>query len=446
MSDHRDARFAACHSAARAWLERHLGVDLSRGGVARSVERHVSERLAADGCLTSEAYARSLEEPQSRVARSLLLASTVTHSWLFRDAPQLEDLRRVLVARDRRRLFVWVAGCASGEEAYTIAAIATSVGHDVHVLGTDVNEEALDRAAKGVYGAWSARDVPAWARTCLRPDGEGGVRASDELRAHVSFARHSLMSEPPLAPAASGWDLILCRNVLIYFDRGRALRIASRLALALAHGGLLVLGASDVLPETPATLAAACDGSRQLLRRGQPSALAAPPLRRHIELVEAAVLRPAPVSIGALPQSSSTARPSAVEPVPSFDDLLAGALLRTDADAADSEAHAAAGMLLHARGEHQRAIEHLRAAACLEPTAWSVWLFLGLSSERLGWWPEARRAFRRALAERERGVALPHAPEAIAAELRASRRQLFELAEQRIVTLDLMCQGAFRAW
>lgn len=234
MSGDNEARVAACHAVARAWLERTLGVDLRRGGVARSVERHVAERVAGDARLTADDYRRDLDVPGSRSSQALLVAGTVTHSWLFRDPAQLEAVRRSLLERPRGPLGVWVAGCASGEEVYTVAAIALSVGHDVRVLGTDVNGEALARAARGTYDAWSARDVPSWARRYLAAWREGGARASEELRARVSFSQRSLIDEAPPSDRG-GWELIFCRNVLIYFDRARAQRIAHSLARSLAR-------------------------------------------------------------------------------------------------------------------------------------------------------------------------------------------------------------------
>ncbi len=443
MSDARDHRFAACHAAAKAWLEDTLGVDLRRGGVARSVERHVIEILGADSELTAEAYARDLAVSESAAARALLKASTVTHSWLFRDAEQLEALRRALLDRPRGPLAVWVAGCAAGEEAYTVAAIALSIGHDIQVLATDVNSDALQRAARGAYNAWSAREVPGWARTYLRPQTGGGVVASAELRARVSFDHRSLMEAPPASPSgARGWDVVLCRNVLIYFARERALSIAQRLGLALAPQGLLVLGASDVLPDTPASLTHAGEASRQLLRRGAlPVRVGAARVEKPYEALPPpqssfTVAAPAPRP-EVPPQPAATAAPPLT-----VDALLAEAQGRAETDPADPHAQAAVGMLLHARGDHERAVGHLRAAACLEPASWSIWLFLGIANERLGRWPEAHRAFRRALSEETRNLTLPCTPETIAGELRVSRHDLLEMAERRVRALDQLLQGA----
>ncbi|HJL17409.1 MAG TPA: CheR family methyltransferase, partial [Sandaracinaceae bacterium LLY-WYZ-13_1] len=241
---------AVAHARLRTWI----GIDPARGGIGRAVARHVATRVDALGRPSSEEYARRLSSPRSEEGQHLVRAATVPHSWLARHVEPLEELLARLGERGRTA-HVWVAGCAGGEEVYTLAALGRARGVPLTVLGTDVNDAALRRAARGRYDAWTARALPPALRPWLADDGRGGAVATATLREGVAFAHHSLLSAPPPAPDEGGWDAVVCRNVLIYFPRAAALSTVGALRSALGPEGMLVLGASDVLAEVPRGLA-----------------------------------------------------------------------------------------------------------------------------------------------------------------------------------------------
>jgi SAM-dependent methyltransferase len=183
---------------------------------------------------------------------------------------------------------VWTAACATGEEAYSLALLATEAfGAErppVSILATDISPDALARARVGSYRARSVRDLgPEMRARHLRADGEQLV-VGERLREVVTFARHNLIRDPfpPLGQAP--FDLILCRNVLIYFDAATVGRVLTSLEQALASTGTLVLGAADALCATAARMADAGapasptpHPSARELRR--PLGRLAPPLR-----------------------------------------------------------------------------------------------------------------------------------------------------------------------
>ncbi|MDQ2817926.1 MAG: hypothetical protein M3T49_06930 [Candidatus Eremiobacteraeota bacterium] len=142
-------------------------------------------------------------------------------------------------------LWIWSAGCSTGEEAYTAAAVAVrALGpRRLHVIGTDVNAIAVAAARVGVYGRWSMRGVDERADNGLIPNGAQTVRIAEQVKSLVSFEVHNL-SDPsaPLPCAAKAFAMIICRNVLIYMSRNQRVQIISRLSAALQPGGLLVLG------------------------------------------------------------------------------------------------------------------------------------------------------------------------------------------------------------
>jgi chemotaxis methyl-accepting protein methylase len=215
--------------------------------IARFIERSLRQGVGA-AALRQRARAR---EPLLREA--LLAAVLVGETFFFRQPEHFRLVGEVIAARpagaSHASLAAWSAGCASGEEAYSLAAtlLAVAGGRPVEVLGTDLSSQALARACAGTYGRWSRRD----AGPMLHPLGdlEGDkLRVRDELRAAVRYARHNLLDPPPRpgGGTAAGFDVVMCRNVLVYLRPDAACRVARHLCEALAPGGLLILGTFGV--------------------------------------------------------------------------------------------------------------------------------------------------------------------------------------------------------
>jgi chemotaxis protein methyltransferase CheR len=222
--------------------------------------------------------ARSVGEPVRAFARRVAagdrgaIATLVDHvavgeTAFWRHPEQLEAVARI-AGRARGPLSIWSAGCATGEEAYSVAIAlleAGRAGHGDHVLATDVSERALAAARAGLYGPRATRKLPA-ALAARWLQGSGAtLEVTDELRRLVGFAVHNLMTE---APAPGGpFDLVLCRNVLIYFDRPVAATVVRRLAASLATGGTLVLGPVEGVLGEDAGLAPVEEAGTTVLRR-----------------------------------------------------------------------------------------------------------------------------------------------------------------------------------
>jgi len=140
---------------------------------------------------------------------------------------------------------LWSAGCASGEEAYNLAAIGRRVvGRRVEVFGTDFSPSAVAKAREGRYGTWSLRGHRASEMTWLHEAEQGGIRVDDEIRALVTFEVGQLGEPgPPL-----DIDVAFCRNVLIYFSDEGSGRVLDRIASALRVDGILILAPTDPTP------------------------------------------------------------------------------------------------------------------------------------------------------------------------------------------------------
>ena len=178
----------------------------------------------------------------------------VGETHFMRDPGQIDLLRReVLPALRRRRgagaaVRVWSAGCATGEEAYSLAILLEEQGlaEDAVVLGTDFSAVALAKARAGSYSDWSMRGVSDQFLQDYFRHHEGRRILVDRIRNRVRFERLNLVAQDDYAAVgASGMDLILCRNVLVYFDHETAGRIAARLFDCLAEGGVLLTAGAD---------------------------------------------------------------------------------------------------------------------------------------------------------------------------------------------------------
>lgn len=218
------------------------------------LRRRIAVRLRARGIASFGAYAALLDADASEYEK-LLDALTINVTKLFRNWTTYAALQRSLIPTlwnlPDRTLNVWSAGCASGEEPYSLATLfrhhARSVGDAdgasrVQILGTDIDRRSLAAASRGVYGEPAFGDTPPNLRAGYFSPG-WPASVDPEVRAMVRFRKHDLIREP--APGRQ--HLITCRNVIIYFDRPTQEMLFERFYDALVPGGYLVLGKVETL-------------------------------------------------------------------------------------------------------------------------------------------------------------------------------------------------------
>ncbi len=232
------------------------------------LRRRVSVRLRATGTQNFAAYAALLDAQPEEWPR-LLDALTINVTGFFRDHSVYRVLREQvipsLMGAHPNTLRAWSAGCASGEEAWSIAMLLAECAGvtRTQVLATDIDTQSLARATAGAYPAIIAREMPEelqrqwWS-------GHEPVVVSDALRRCVTFGRFNLLTDqaPP-----SAYDLITCRNVLIYFARDAQESLFMRFADALRIGGVLVLGKVEILSGPARARFAAIDARERIYRR-----------------------------------------------------------------------------------------------------------------------------------------------------------------------------------
>ncbi|HTP24710.1 MAG TPA: CheR family methyltransferase [Anaeromyxobacteraceae bacterium] len=189
--------------------------------------------------------------------RRLLPLLTVGKTSFFRDKAQFEALAALMpdmlsrCRAEKRPLSVWSAGCATGEESWSIAMTAAEAGaapEDIELLATDLNPEAVAFAARGEFSVRRMSEVPRALRDRYFECTGEICRVSDPLRLILSrIVTHNLASISYPRPTSGAWDAIFCRNVIIYFDTPTAQAVLSRFLNALTPGGWLFLGYSESL-------------------------------------------------------------------------------------------------------------------------------------------------------------------------------------------------------
>jgi chemotaxis protein methyltransferase CheR len=214
----------------------------------------------APGMDAERFLSEAAESGAARVLMGRLIDEvTVQETYFFRELRELQavpwhELAESAAAGGSGSVRVWVSACATGEEAYSLAILASeafgSGAPPVAVLGTDISTAALQRAEEARYSERSVRHLPAELRKRHFVAEDGRYRAGERLRSLVRFRRHNLVNDPSPPPGEVAFDLIACRNLLIYFDHDTVDRVIGSLETALRPGGHMILGAADRLSGT----------------------------------------------------------------------------------------------------------------------------------------------------------------------------------------------------
>jgi chemotaxis protein methyltransferase CheR len=227
-----------------AALSHHVGLRFDQGGAAR-LERSLS-RLARQRAVTPDALAAGLAADPGALDE-LIDELTVQETSFFRHPAQFEALAQHILPGLAEPVTVWSAGCANGQEPYSVAMLLAELGvTEWQVVATDVSRPALERTERGFYDQRELRGLDA---TRLARHGravEGGWEVRPELLERVTTLRHRVAHDPLPVPAGR-CQVVLCRNVLIYLSPPDAQRFLDSARKALVPGGWLVLGGAEAL-------------------------------------------------------------------------------------------------------------------------------------------------------------------------------------------------------
>ncbi|HJL18402.1 MAG TPA: CheR family methyltransferase [Sandaracinaceae bacterium LLY-WYZ-13_1] len=436
------------------YFRARTGVDPSR---STHHARHAIHRaMKRADCTDPRVYVRLLDRERG-VFDALVEEMTVGESYFFRDAWHFDLLAERLLPSIRERraaggpgLRAWSAGCAAGEEPYSLAMLLADHGllDRAFLLGTDLSAAALARARRARYRPWSLRGEHAErARPWVEQDG-ALYRVTSVIREAVIFRLLNLASDlyPSTSSGTEALDVVFCRNVLIYFDEATVEMVAQRLAAALRPGGWLVTGPSDPPLSELAALEPIVTEEGVVYRRPTAPRRSAPQLRTREHAPERTVPPgPAPRdSHGA--RGGSAVRGAAPAEVPAnvLARLRRMSTLSPDLALAQVEArmHAAPksvplallrATLLVALDRPADAEEALRAMLELDPNAAIAHFMRGTLRLRAGDPAGARACWTRAetlAGARPTDEALPHGDGETAGRLADAARRQLHLLEQ----------------
>lgn len=380
----------------------------------------LGERLRATGIRNVGEYLDLVSAPGSAERQRLIDEVTIQETHFFRNPPQMRALREHVLpellrvaAENGRRLRIWSAGCSTGEEPYTVAMmlrelLPSTAGWDVKVLATDISESALAAAGAAVYGRRAvqlATQAEVARFFVARPDGRFEVRP--EVRDLVELQHHNLVLD---APPAGALDLVLCRNVTIYFGRDTTRALMGRLHASLRDGGYLFLGHSEtlwqVIDDFRLVALGTGEGAAYVYRRlDEPSAdrRAVLPDRRTLQELplpeeRRAAVRRAPRPLAVAPVLHQDVLPAVRDALAQgrYEDAARLARLAGDADPLRAEVHYLLGLALVDQGLDAEALPALRRAVYLDPADGLAHFLLAGALARCGDHAAAAREYRAA--------------------------------------------------
>lgn len=252
-------------------LYRNRGVDFSLYRSA-TLKRRLHTRLRATNCANYMEYVLCLNRDPGEYDR-LLQALTINVTEFFRDPEIFEILEKKIIpkmlkrkkAKHQRIVRVWSAGCSQGEEVYSLAILFSKYTKDfmIKIYGSDIDEECIARAKRGFYGSESLRNVGKEILNNFFSQAGEKVKISPELKAITRFKKHDLILEE----YPNRMDLILCRNVLIYFSRDLQDQVVSHFSRVLNRNGFLILGKVESLPASLKSVFESLDNRERIYQK-----------------------------------------------------------------------------------------------------------------------------------------------------------------------------------
>lgn len=415
--------------------------------LARRIGRRLSSFGPGFGLNGCASYLDRLREPGAGQAEmdSLIAEITIGETYFFRHQEHFDALRDIVLPdiiernASSRRLRIWCAGCSGGAEPYSLSILLRRelanllIGWDVSILGTDINRQGLTAARAGQFQEWDLRATsPELRRACFRENGEYWTIAP-EYKSGVSFQFHNLVAgtSPPLPGGCSPFDLIVCRNVMIYFGADLMRRVVGQFHDSLASGAWLLVGPSE--PNMTYFTSFRPVNAPGVTLYQKPAA-ADPEPREIPAFADAATLPHPAFQMGA--------KPACTGPVPTLDGLRkmadqgdwAGAAgcgrELIQADSLNAQVHFHYALVMRQMENQAEAERSFRRAIYLDRRAVLAHYHLGLLLESRDERRQAMRCFENALdllAARDGAAPLPDADGLTAAELSKLARTKAEI-------------------
>lgn len=220
------------------------------------LEKRIARRMAEVdvGSFAAYHYLLRSERDGAQEMANAIDDLTTNETYFFRELSPLRALVNEIIPEfqsgSSRPVSIWSAGCSSGEEPYTVLMLAREAGlepgRDIHVYASDISRRVLQKARRGVYREASFRDTEAYFREKYFVEKDGSHAVCDEVKRHVDFIHLNLVDSSKLAILGT-MDVILCRNVVIYFDTETKRQVVRTFHEKLTPGGYLLMGHSESL-------------------------------------------------------------------------------------------------------------------------------------------------------------------------------------------------------
>ncbi len=237
----------------RALIEERIGIIVREDQQTSVLTRFISSRVRALKQKDPQDYVDHLKQQPTTSWEFARLIEVLTNGQtsFFRSIEQFKIIEKIFLSNKEigRQLMVWSTACATGEEPYTLAMLAIETDVNVHILATDINQEHLRAAKSRLYNEWSMRNIPPDFRQRFFTKRDDAFEIIDAVARQVHFRRLNIASDqlptPPGKPYK--WDMILCRNMFIYFSPKVIQYVAEDLLKVLSADGLLFLSPSESL-------------------------------------------------------------------------------------------------------------------------------------------------------------------------------------------------------
>lgn len=237
------------------YMRGRYGINLEKKKVL--IECRMARELDRHGMTSFRGYLELLKKDRTgKIADEMINRLTTNYTYFFREVSHFQILKsEIFPELFQKRRFgnvnIWCAGCSTGEECYTLTmtlreyTALTGQSAGVRILATDISEDALRRAREGIYPIREMESIPANLRQeyCHVANDKKSFRIDDRLKENIRFKRQNLMDPA----AAEKYDLILCRNVMIYFDRASRRKLIKKMENCLNPGGYLLIGHAELL-------------------------------------------------------------------------------------------------------------------------------------------------------------------------------------------------------
>lgn len=428
------------NQALASWLGCLMPED-RMGALSRALGRAAFRLGVSDAALCRRLIDGDVND---RVMEELAAELLPGETYFFRDQPCMNAMQQDLLPRllqerrGERTLNIWSAACSTGEEPLSLAMLLHASlgrldGWSIRILATDLRGRALDAARRGSYREWSFRDCPGWIRErFFTPQGPGIWAVAPEILALVDYRRFNLVRDafPPPNHPAGGFDLVLCRNVLIYLDPRRIPPLLEQLCDCLAEGGWLLVSAVEAPSVGLERVERVRLGETLFFRKRR---MAPPPRENSAPVPDALHAEPA-MPLAGQSQTIAWRRESAAPCEPESAEKRIIAPEAQGVGRRDAEQYLAQAASRLDEGDLAAARSLVRRALYLDRRNVHAHLLQGRLHQAEGQGARARRAYQAALKLLERlapGQALDHDRQLTAAELAVMLREMLSRLSDR---------------